>query len=280
MAYQTILVHLPNAKRAGQLLEVATRLARQNKAFVIGLFAFPQIFIPPAVAAEAWADILKIQSERYTQDEAEVKKLFSDACAKAKLKSEWRSVDPSAVAIDAIVRHAFCADLVVVPQADPDAEDFRQQEEINERVLMETGRPALFVPYVGRYKSIGEHPIVAWTATRESARAAYDALPFLKDAETVTIMTVNPADNGHETTASTASQFAVTLARHGVRAKATNTVSGDVSVSNELLSRASDHGADLIVMGGYGHSRFRETVFGGVTHDILHHMTVPVLMSH
>ncbi len=280
MSYRTILVHLSNAEHAGQVLEVATNIAAKHEAYLIGLFAYPQVFVPAAVAAEAWPDIVEIENKRHAEMAGEIEGVFNDVCKAAKLKSAWRTAEVMAPVANVVIRHAFCADLVVVGQADPDSDDARMQAEVTERVLMECGRPVLFVPYAGHFKTVAEEPLIAWTASRESARAAFDALPLLRNSKSVKVLTVNPQEQNGQSVSSTATQFALSLARHGVNAQASTTASGELSVGSELLSRASDYGTDLLVMGGYGHSRFREIVFGGATREILQHMTVPVLMSH
>ena len=110
-------------------------------------------------------------------------------------------------------------------------------------------------------------------------RAVFDALPLLKQAEQVQILEIDegsPRRNG----ASTDNSIAVALARHGIKPTVRTSIAGDISVGDEILSRLADMGADLLVMGAYGHSRMRELLFGGVTRHIAKHMTVPTLFSH
>ena len=135
----------------------------------------------------------------------------------------------------------------------------------------------LMIPYVGM-EHFGKRAAIAWNSSAESSRAVFDALPLLKRAEKVTIITIDP-EGGPDAPAS-AEAMAASLARHGVEASVSHTTSGGIGVGAALLSRISDEGDDLLVMGGYGHSRLREFVFGGATRHILEQMTVPVLMSH
>jgi len=122
---------------------------------------------------------------------------------------------------------------------------------------------------------------VAWNGTRESARAAFDALPLLAKAKSVKLLWINPStENGGNGNGMPGSELATALSRHGVKVEAGHSAVRDVGVGDELLSRAADQGTDLLVMGAYGHSRVREYVFGGATRHILQHMTVPVLFSH
>ena len=136
------------------------------------------------------------------------------------------------------------------------------------------------MPYAGRFDTVGSHVLVAWNATREAARAVNDAMPILQKAEKVTVLSVNPPSEEAGGPAWPAADIALHLARHGVTAEASSTVSLEIDVGNAILSRAADFGSDLIVMGGYGHSRQREFILGGVTRTLLQHMTVPVIMAH
>jgi nucleotide-binding universal stress UspA family protein len=141
-----------------------------------------------------------------------------------------------------------------------------------------TGRPILILPYAGNITTSGKRILVAWNASREAARAISDALPLLKLAEKVNLIRIHPKHGEHP--AVPADQLTRYLARQAVKVEVMTEHVADIDVGNELLSRAADLGSDLIVMGGYGHSRLREWVMGGATRTILESMTVPVLMSH
>jgi nucleotide-binding universal stress UspA family protein len=136
----------------------------------------------------------------------------------------------------------------------------------------------LVVPYVGRYPAIGRNVVITWKPVRESARAAFDALPILKQAEQVQILEID--EGARRNGASADSTIAVALARHGINPAMRTSVASDIGVGDEILSRLTDMSADLLVMGAYGHSRMRELVFGSVTRHIARHMTVPTFFSH
>ncbi|MFM7611939.1 MAG: universal stress protein, partial [Alphaproteobacteria bacterium] len=149
-----------------------------------------------------------------------------------------------------------------------------------ERVLFDSGRPVLAIPFAGNFKSIGKRVLVGWNASREATRALHDALPLIAKAENTTVFLANPkrglGAHGEEPGADIARH----LARHGLKVEVTKAVAEDVADSALLLNHASDMGADLLVMGAYGHSRLREFILGGVTRSLLREMTVPVLLSH
>jgi nucleotide-binding universal stress UspA family protein len=146
-------------------------------------------------------------------------------------------------------------------------------------LVLQSGRPVLFVPNIGEYSGIGSRVLVAWNGRRESARAAFDALPLLKRAEKVSVLWINPGDDSAARQVP-AGDLCMALARHGVTCEAAAIDQQDQPDGETLLARARYTHANLIVMGCYGHSRLREFVLGGVTRHVLRDMNVPVLMAH
>jgi nucleotide-binding universal stress UspA family protein len=167
----------------------------------------------------------------------------------------------------------------VVGQADPD-DPAGSRNDLPEAMAFATGRPVLVVPHIGAPSAVGKTVMLCWNASRESARAAADALPFLQAAEKVIVLVVDPEVSADGHGQEPGADVAVWLARHGVKVTVQRDVAADTHIGEVILSRAADHGVDLIVMGIYGHSRLREMVLGGVSRTLLSSMTVPVLMSH
>ena len=143
-----------------------------------------------------------------------------------------------------------------------------------------SGRPILVVPNVGNFADLGRRVVIGWNASREAARAVNDAMPLLTAAETVTVLTIDPREGPRAHGELPGADISLHLARHGVKAEIERTASADLPVGEVLLSRVADLGADLLVMGAYGHSRARELLLGGATRSLLRSMTLPVLMSH
>ena len=181
---------------------------------------------------------------------------------------------------DAMVQHGRYSDLVVVGQSSREVGFEGVAFDLPQQVLLHGGVPVLIVPCHGAFADVGRRVLVAWKDTREAARALRDALPILKRSERVVLLELGEARR-KPIAVELANATATWLAGHGVAAeRRTETGAIEVGLGDELLSRAADLGADLIVMGGYGHGRAREWALGGVTRHLLDHMTVPTLMSH
>ncbi|HEV8617349.1 MAG TPA: universal stress protein [Methylomirabilota bacterium] len=269
-AFKDLLVLVDTMPSCETRLRLAATLAARCGAHLTGLHVSPPPDIPVLVDAPLTADLIVRQQRVLAETRERAETVFRHHAKVPGVTPEWRADqgEPGNVAI----RHARYADLTIVGQVDPDAPD-PLPVDLPERVVLGAGRPVLVVPYAGRFETLGERVLVAWNATREAARAVHDAMPFLREASKVTALTIN-ADKD------LAGDLVRHLARHGVKAEASQLKSDDVEVGALLLSRAADFAADLMVMGAYGHSRLREVVLGGATREILRTMTVPVLMAH
>ncbi len=278
--YKTILVHLNDERRAAAVLAPTLALAQRFNAHVIGLYVYPSMPMAPPVALPYGGDVLSGLVAAAREEADRIRKIFDTAAAGKPLVPEWRSVKAAHADLATIVmEHGRAADLVVASQTDPDW-DMSPVLDFPERLALECGRPVLIVPRVGTYAKIGERVMVAWNGKRESARATFDALPLLMGAKSVKILTIEAAARRDDASILPDTEIAAALARHGVKVSSQRTIAPETSVSDEILNRLADDSADLLVMGAYGHSRFRELVFGGVTRGIARHMTVPTLLSH
>jgi nucleotide-binding universal stress UspA family protein len=166
-----------------------------------------------------------------------------------------------------VIEHARQADLVVVSQVDPDS-DSGIDIDFAERIVMDSGRPVLVVPAFGTFKRCGPRALVGWNGRREAARAAFDAVPLLQACEAVQVTWLDPQNDMDVPGSLAGAELATTLARHGLKVTAEAMPTSGIGAGEALLSHASDLGADLLVMGAYGHSRTREYVFGGATRTI------------
>ena len=277
MAFKDILVHVDNFANSPARLKAAIKLAESNDARLTGLYVLFKPYLPGYVEVQISAEILEKQAELVKQQAEKAEKKFKAATGKNGLQSEWRVEEGDTAKI--FSQQARYHDLAVVGQGHPDSYIFVADREMPDRMILSCGRPVLVIPYVGDFETIGENVMVAWDAGTMATRAVHDALPILKAAKTVTVMVVNPKDGDNDIGNLPGADISAHLARHGVNAEADH-VRSDLDPGNMLLSRAADKGADLIVMGAYGHARWTEIVLGGVTKHMLNSMTVPVLMSH
>ncbi len=277
MAIKDILIHVDTAKSCPKRVEAAIRVARSHESHLTALYVLYEPSIPPYAEAQLPIELLQIQAEALEAQAVEAEKRFRASVDKAGVKAEWRCVkgDP----VQTINLHARYADLVVTGQAE-DRDLEWMSAAVSDHVALGSGRPVLVIPYIGAGKTIGERIYVAWNASREAVRAVNDAMSFLVRAKEVKVIAINPRSGASGHGEIPCADICLHLARHGVKTEAYQAQAGDLDVGDMLLSRAADDGADLIVMGAYGHTRFREVVLGGATRHLLEHMTVPVLMSH
>jgi len=281
MGLTRLVVHIDGDKAVEKRIDFAAGLSAQHDADVIGVFAR----VPnPATASAAWPGLpdsgfMDQLVEAHTADldrqiEA-LKPKFNAAMRNGKGTSTWREVN--AFRPEAIIRGARSADLVIVPQPDEDDATNHMDKFAVSDVVMRSGRPVLFHPYIGANPDI-KKILIAWDGGRESVRALHDAAPFLAGADLLFLSVVTSGQvNVNEVDDQDIVDYAKSL---GATAKIDRHVGSEMRVSDVVMSRAADFGANMVVMGGYSHSRFRELVLGGATREILDQMPVPVLMSH
>jgi nucleotide-binding universal stress UspA family protein len=274
MSYKTILVYLDGLDRNAHTLKVAGKLAQQFDAHLAAVYALGQPF---ATTLDPFAPaVLSFQVERDAGMVTRMQEMVAVEEKRCGRSIEWRTVNDNLV--HNLTLHARHADLLVMTQVDPH-ESSTAAALLAGSVVVGAGRPVLVVPYAGEFSTGGQSVLVAWSGTRESARAIADALPLLKKAREINLVSFNPKGDSQWGDIPGA-DIGLWLTRHGVRVNVRQQKSAEVDVGNQMLSLAADLGVDLIVMGAYGHSRAFEFVLGGVTRTLLESMTVPVLFSH
>ncbi len=274
----TILLHLNGGDRDTANLDYAIVLAAEHRAHLIALRTITPFYPTIGAFGDAAVGVIAELQERYRASEraasAKARQTAERLCGSADVRLEWREEEDFADDIAPI--HTRYADFSIIGQPERGKIEPTHSPELPASVVMGAGRPVIVVPYAGKFDKAPRHVLVAWSGTREATRAVHDALPILRQASKVSVLSINPKDGKHLP----GSDIAAHLARHGCKAEAARTVASDISVSDIILSDASDVGADFIVMGAYGHSRLRECALGGATRDVLNTMTVPVLFSH
>lgn len=279
MSFKTVLAVFSGTEEVDRIISYIGPLIAKWEAHLIGVHSEPaaSVFATP----EGFPDASYLQAaiERSQQRAAECKQAAEKACRQTGIEIEWRNYQSeSGDNARSALSSAYRADLVVAMQPDPgsDSDTYTNVETL----LFDTGRPVLLVPYAGRPSASVERVIIAWNGRRESARAVFDSLPFLIGAKEVEVFIVDPTDTRDQSAPYAGSEIAATIARHGVNVKVVIEKSAGVPIGSLIENRVSDSGADLVVMGAYGHSRLREIIFGGTTKTLLESMPAMTLMSH
>jgi len=278
MSLKDIIVHLDTAKACANRVKAALVLANDHGAHLTGVGVVHRTYIPAYAEAEIGVEFIEERQRAFREAVEGIGTGFISQTDAAGVSADWRVVEGEPV--DALSEQARYGDLIILSQDESFDDLLPGGHDLPDRVILSAGRPTLIVPSIYDGAPIGKRVLVAWDAGRMAARAVHDALPILQKAEKVTIMVANPepGEEGHGDLPG--ADLAAHLARHGVTAEADHTISGEVNVGDLLLSRAADAQSDMIVLGAYGHARWRELVLGGVTRHMLEHMPVPVFMSH
>jgi len=277
MSYKDLLVILDGSRHCRTRLLAATALARRFGARLAGLYAMPRLELSPFLADQFPPEALAEAHARAAQGRDDVEALFREVTEGGGIAAQWREAQGDAT--DLATWHGRHADLAILGQPDPDEPKSGADDITVERFVLGTGRPTLMLPYSFTGEAPGRRVIVAWNGTPQAARAVHDALPLLAAAEKIVLVTIDRAA-AKVGDAAGAAALAEHLAQHGIAAEPRHVVTDGIEPADALLSYATDEAADLIVMGIYGHSRLRELALGGVSRQILAHMTVPVLMAH
>ncbi len=274
MPLKDILVYVDDSAQAASTVAAACSLAVRHDAHLSGLAVNRPPEIPGFAGVEIPASALEVLKQQRQEESDRARKIFDDAVKAAGLtdKSGWSVT--SGRPLESLSLRSRYADLTVISQSR--SEVAGGGEDLVDDLIMASGRPILVIPYIGAPPEIGRNILIAWNASREAARAVSDAMPILESADNIEVFAVEPHGIGDIPGADIAKH----LARHGLKAGASKTTGLDIDVGDVLLNQVADNGADLVVMGAYGHSRMRELVLGGATRHLLEHMTVPVLLSH
>jgi nucleotide-binding universal stress UspA family protein len=272
-----IVVNLSVTKGGGPAGDYAVSIASMLSAHLAGVAFVYDPIVPVSATGYIPAEVIERQQADNEADAKSAIDRFAQATGRAGLSAEPLTITASlAGASQQFGRIARRFDLAVVGQAEPEIGAI--ENIIAETTLFESGRPMIMVPYIQKGPLKLNKVMVCWDGSRQAARAIGDAMPLLAKAGRVEIVIIaNDPGKQDEIEGVDMGQH---LARHGLKVEVQRIPGGDVDVADALLSHAADSGADFMVMGGYGHSRLREFVLGGVTRTIFHSMTVPTLMAH
>ena len=279
MSYKTILVHCNDKRRVARIAAVAVELADRFDAHLIGLSVSPPVHLIPA-GMPGTPDVIvdDARCQAYRKDNPQLRQAFQEAAGRGKkVVPEWREHDADGSSVSAVaLTAARTTDLVVVAQKDT-TWPLTSHLDIDDALILGSGRPVFLVPNDGLASAAARRVLVAWSGTREAARAVFDALPILQQAEEVRVIAITGSDSAAQ---EADGDICTALRRHKVNCRDIEHIATHVDVGRSLTQQTIAHNADLLVMGCYGHSRLREFVLGGATRHQLRHMMIPVLMSH
>ena len=260
MPIKHLLVHLDHTSQSRLRLAFALGLARRHRALLVGCYVVDRATFPAAV-----------------EYEAQLQDTFLRQAQESDVPAEWlclHEIGSDQAVLDRFCRIAQCTDLLIVGQADPKIAQGVLRE-LPERLVLQSGRPVLIHPYAGQFSPTCERVMVAWNGGRESGRALHDSLPFLQQADQVSLLSLIPAGTEEHELEPSLTMLCAYLRHHGIQAHPETQVCLGVSKGDMLLNRCAEEGIGLLVAGGYyrGH-------LGEVAKHLMRHMTVPVLMSH
>jgi nucleotide-binding universal stress UspA family protein len=280
MPVKTILVYLPSERKSAPTLESVLKIASPRNAHVRGLHLIPDLPVYAEFPAEVSPEVIEHLQKAGNDAAAAARKVFEETFKAAAVSHEWHEFTASyGLGVDLIAEQGRTADLIVCGKASEDIPD--AWDVFAETAIMNCGRPVLIVPSAKAPETIGNHVVIAWNETREAARAMFDSLDLIRDAATVRAITFIDHETQRPAAESHGTSLIAVLSRHGIHASFDiSFAGGSVSTGDAILSKLSDEGCDLLIMGGYGHSRFREMVFGGASREILRDTWVPTLVSH
>ncbi len=257
MAYKDILVFLDPTAEAEERARFTASLAKAHGARLIGL------------------DVSAAPAGKEVETEAVVARMFADATGQAAPAATL--IRPADKAGEGEF-FSHCVDLMIAPGPESLAHASIRAGALD-RALLESGVPMLILPPDWKPGPVGDNIVIAWNAGREAMRAVHDAMPLLERAKKVTLFAFSSRPSGLRKSAQTLADH---LAAHGVKTEHISdwTNTGDLTAVEALFASLDTQDADLIVAGAFGHSKLYEGVFGGVTMDLMHQQSLPVLMSH
>jgi nucleotide-binding universal stress UspA family protein len=265
MGFKDILVHVDSTVASTARVWISLALARRCSARVIGLHVIPNPDVPSYFKPSHIERIASLYRESAYEAammaESQFRKDVKDAGVETKLQLAEGDTARS------LAEHGRFADLLVVGQDDTENPPIIEPYSLPQKVVV--------IPVGPIPTSVGQRILVAWDGSREAARAVHDSLPLLRQAGQISLLAVDPNGQGHIGSGANSAAMVAHLERHGIAAELVTTPPGERSITEILLARFGEVGADLLVMGAFGHSRLKEFLLGGVTYDLLQKLPAP-----
>ena len=279
MEYKSLLVYLDQGASNKERINTAIAIAKVHEAQLTGVVvnALPASSILQKLGfgkGEALMEQQRIEAEEITEH-------FKQVAEQEGVQADTRIIEcVEGRAAEKLARMARIFDLSIMRQANPDKANASFISELSEEVMLSSGRPVFFIPYVGAHNIPCRRGLIAWDGSKAATRAIHDALPLLKMMKKVIILIVDADKIEHYADSKPGEELSRHLRIHGVNNEIRRLAKAEVSTSTIILNELSDSGADILIMGGYGTPKLREIMLGGVTRTMFECMTVPVFMSH
>jgi len=275
MSIKTILVHLADDRAYTKRLTVAFALAQRFGAHLTALHIAKPVSMPAAITGRGASRAYIAQATEHCREKAtRLEAEFRERCRRDGLAGEW--CGESGDHLEMLELYSRYADIAIVSPGNASSVEDQIALVLPEQLPLTGTCPVLLVPDAWTGKTVGTRAVVSWKSTRESARAVHGAVPLLSKAENVRVVTVGRGGGDHLP----AAEIATYLARHGITVETAALAGDDNRAGAAVLTEVVEQGADLLIMGAYGHHRLRELVFGGTTRHVIYHARLPVLMMH
>ena len=277
MSYKQIVLHLDNSKACESRLRAACEMTERFESKLVAVYVVPDFIIPTYVEAQISNEIMESISAQAVEAAEQKLNEYKEIAATLGITMESHIVEGQLEQI--LIEHSRYSDLVIIGQHDPDDAD-DVSAGLADQLLVEGGARCMVVPARGQVSPPGKRVLVAWNSSRESARAVRASLAFLADADEVVVLSSETADEEMYTGRSRSRELVKYLLAHGIDSVVSSFDHASIGAGEAIVAQANDMKADLIVMGGYGHTRLREVILGGATRELLDSTPTCVLLSH
>lgn len=275
MSYREILVHVKAYEQWSPHIDVALEVARTCGARLTALYTIRELAMLRLVLG-AQSNAVKEAAARDRPLAADYERKFREAAAKAGVEVDWQIGEGNSSELLALAGRYY--DLVIVEQTTFAVDEIGR--DVAEECTVQCGRPVLILPKDRNLASVGRRIVIGWNASRQAAAAVQGALGLITRAESVTVLHGRDKDVFPSVTRWPKLDIAAYLERHGARVRSVPFDATDGEAGTKLIEAAKEADADLLVIGAYGRSAWREFIFGGATREVLKSMRIPVLMAH
>ena len=276
MRFKTIVAILQNEQDAERVLDCAIPLATRFQSHLIGIHA--EALPVPYTSATGFPDteFLQVSADMSRERAEKLQVLFLRHVEDSGLSFEWRSLESfSGDSALTGISNVRAADLIIAAQRETGGDSTADVDTL----VYDAGRPVLVVPHAGPLVTTYKHVLLAWNGSKEAARAAFDALPFIIEAEKTDILVIDPPETLDDSPEAAGAEIASALSRHGATVSVSVQQSNGNSIDDIIQTRIAETGADLLVLGAYSHSWLRQLLFGGVTRTVLRTAPVAAFLS-